>query len=201
MASLLGVMPGDCGFVGDTAVDMQTATAAGMTPIGVTWGFRGREELLQHGARALLEHPRQALQGPWLFVADLTHKSGATYEVRLVDRAQMEAQVAKAHPQPQPAAAEPAAASVASANDRDVIIFRTSWCGYCKKTAEYLTLKGVKFVEKDLEAEPGARDDMLARARKAGVPPERLQGVPILSVHGKIITGFDRNAIDAALKS
>ncbi len=136
------------------------------------------------------------LAGPWLFVADLTKKQGDRYDVHGVDRAAMEAKVAKATPAPTP---KPVAAAAVAA-DGDVVIFRTTWCGYCKKTAEYLKLKGVAFVEKDLEQDPGAREDMLARAKKAGVPQSRLQGVPILSVRGKIITGFDRAAIDAALQ-
>lgn len=41
----LGADPGACWFVGDTAVDMQTARAAGMRSVGVTWGFRPREVL------------------------------------------------------------------------------------------------------------------------------------------------------------
>lgn len=32
-------------YVGDSGVDMQTAANAGVTACGVTWGFRGREEL------------------------------------------------------------------------------------------------------------------------------------------------------------
>ena len=61
MAASLGVAPADCGFVGDTAVDMRTATSAGMVPVGVTWGFRPRDELLAHGARWLIDHPAELL--------------------------------------------------------------------------------------------------------------------------------------------
>ncbi|MBN1210404.1 MAG: HAD family hydrolase [Myxococcaceae bacterium] len=53
IAAELGVAPGDCAFVGDTPVDMDTARNAGMYSVGVTWGFRGVEELRAHGARAL----------------------------------------------------------------------------------------------------------------------------------------------------
>ena len=52
LAAELEVPPGACGFVGDTAVDMDTARAAGMYGVGVTWGFRGHE-LQAHGARAV----------------------------------------------------------------------------------------------------------------------------------------------------
>ena len=44
-------------FVGDSAVDMQTAIAAGIFPVGVLWGFRPRSELEAGGAKALLERP------------------------------------------------------------------------------------------------------------------------------------------------
>jgi phosphoglycolate phosphatase len=53
LAQELGVAPGDCAFVGDTAVDMDTARGAGMVSIGVTWGFRAVEELRAHGAQAI----------------------------------------------------------------------------------------------------------------------------------------------------
>lgn len=56
-ARALGRRPADCLFVGDTAIDMQTAAAAGMVGVGVLWGFRGRDELEAAGARALLSSP------------------------------------------------------------------------------------------------------------------------------------------------
>ncbi len=40
-----GVQPEDVLYVGDSAVDMQTALNAGVTACGVTWGFRPRTEL------------------------------------------------------------------------------------------------------------------------------------------------------------
>lgn len=167
------------------------------TPAEVPEGARGQ---------VLVTYDDPALQGPWLYVADLGQKQGEHYSVRSMAREELEAQVAAARPKPK---AEPAvdkaqvpggqAAPAAGAADQDVVIFRTAWCGYCKKAAEYLKLKGVPFVEKDLEADPGARQDMMQRAQRAGFPANRLQGVPILSVKGKIIPGFDRNAIDRAL--
>jgi phosphoglycolate phosphatase len=49
-------------YVGDTRTDMDFATALGCTPVGVTWGFRDRSELLAHGARILVDHPEQLKQ-------------------------------------------------------------------------------------------------------------------------------------------
>ncbi|WP_300667322.1 HAD family hydrolase [Desulfoluna sp.] len=48
-------------YLGDTAVDMKTASGAGMVPVGVLWGFREREELEQSGARHLIAHPLELL--------------------------------------------------------------------------------------------------------------------------------------------
>jgi phosphoglycolate phosphatase len=62
LAAELGVGPEDCAFIGDTAVDMDTARAAGMYGVGVTWGFRHEEELQAHGARALVHTVEELLQ-------------------------------------------------------------------------------------------------------------------------------------------
>lgn len=61
IAQQLGVSAGACLFVGDSGVDMQTATAAGMVPVGVLWGFRPESELTEHGAQVLLNHPSEII--------------------------------------------------------------------------------------------------------------------------------------------
>ena len=61
LALALNVLPERIGFVGDTPIDMGTATRAGMVPIGVLWGFRTRDELTQAGAKFLLEQPKDLL--------------------------------------------------------------------------------------------------------------------------------------------
>lgn len=59
--SLMGVRPAQCLFLGDSGVDMVTARTAGMFPAGALWGFRTRHELVESGARALLEAPQDLL--------------------------------------------------------------------------------------------------------------------------------------------
>ncbi len=46
-------------LVGDSTVDMETARNAGMIPIGVSWGFRGPDELDQ--ATRIINHPAELL--------------------------------------------------------------------------------------------------------------------------------------------
>ncbi len=48
-------------YIGDTGTDMQTAVSAGLFAVGVTWGFRGREELLTNGADIVIDYPLELL--------------------------------------------------------------------------------------------------------------------------------------------
>lgn len=60
--SMLNVQPDEVLYIGDSDVDMQTATAAGVTAIGALWGFRDRESLLAAGAEHIAEHPEDLIQ-------------------------------------------------------------------------------------------------------------------------------------------
>ena len=53
--------PAEILFIGDTSTDMDTATGAGMIPVGVLWGFRQEAELRAHGARFLVRTPAEIL--------------------------------------------------------------------------------------------------------------------------------------------
>lgn len=52
-----GLQPEEMIFVGDSGIDMQTATNANMLAIGVLWGYRPEEELIENGAKYILNHP------------------------------------------------------------------------------------------------------------------------------------------------
>ena len=62
IAEELGVPAPRWIYVGDTLVDMQTGVAAGMLTVGVTWGFRDEDELRQHGAQRIINHPSELLE-------------------------------------------------------------------------------------------------------------------------------------------
>jgi len=61
IAAALGCSPDQCLFVGDTHIDIGTGKAAGMTTMGVTWGFRGRAELEKSGADIIIDKPQQLI--------------------------------------------------------------------------------------------------------------------------------------------
>lgn len=60
-AAAMGVAPAEVLYLGDTSVDMLTATAAGMFAVGAAWGFRSVEELQAHGAKAIAREPAEVL--------------------------------------------------------------------------------------------------------------------------------------------
>jgi phosphoglycolate phosphatase len=59
LAGALGGRPQTTALVGDSGIDMQTARAAGMAAVGVTWGFRDEAELRANGADVVIHHPSE----------------------------------------------------------------------------------------------------------------------------------------------
>ncbi|MBQ2514590.1 MAG: HAD family hydrolase [Bacteroidales bacterium] len=57
-----GCEPSEALHVGDTATDMQLAHNAGVTPVGVLWGYRPLEELQEAGAKFIIEKPEELLR-------------------------------------------------------------------------------------------------------------------------------------------
>ncbi|CDD55401.1 MAG TPA: HAD family hydrolase [Bacteroides sp.] len=58
----LGVDVSQCLYIGDTNTDIFTGKNAGADTVGVTWGFRGREELEEAGAVYIVDSPEQILE-------------------------------------------------------------------------------------------------------------------------------------------
>lgn len=59
--TLTGVAREEVLYVGDSGVDMLTARAAGVRSVGVTWGFRSRDELAECKAEQIVEHAEEIL--------------------------------------------------------------------------------------------------------------------------------------------
>ncbi|MGN1144706.1 MAG: HAD family hydrolase [Anaerovoracaceae bacterium] len=59
---LLDIRREDAVYIGDSDVDIDTARNAGMDCISVTWGFRSREFLREHGAEILADKPAELEQ-------------------------------------------------------------------------------------------------------------------------------------------
>lgn len=75
----------------------------------------------------------------------------------------------------------------------NVIMYMTSWCGYCKKAREYIQSLKVNLIEYDIEKDKSKREEML---RKSGGS----SGVPLIDIEGIIIRGYSPSAIKGALE-
>ena len=62
LAKKMGMKPEECLYVGDSDTDMLTANNAGMFALGVTWGFRDRDDLIAAGAKQLIDEPSEMLK-------------------------------------------------------------------------------------------------------------------------------------------
>jgi phosphoglycolate phosphatase len=54
-----GAAPETTVMIGDTSYDMAMARAAGVTAIGVAWGYHDAEELTRAGAQCIARHPSE----------------------------------------------------------------------------------------------------------------------------------------------
>jgi len=75
----------------------------------------------------------------------------------------------------------PAFADEAAA--KDVVIYTTTWCGYCKRAKSYFEEQGIAYNEYDIEKDAQGKRDY---ARMHG------SGVPIILVGDKRMDGFDK---------
>ena len=58
----MNVSKEDCIYIGDTSVDMKTGKNAGLFTIGVLWGFRDEDELVENGADMVVKKPEEILE-------------------------------------------------------------------------------------------------------------------------------------------
>ena len=61
MEGVEGIMLDEVVYCGDSDVDMQTGIGAGVRTVGVTWGFRTREELLAYSPWQMIDYPTELI--------------------------------------------------------------------------------------------------------------------------------------------
>ena len=143
--------------------------------------------------------PDERLDPELVYVADLRRPAASgSYAVRRMRRAAFDAQVERAAGRETEVAEAPAAHPDGdeAAPSGDVVIYGASWCGACRSAAAFFRERGIEFVERDIEREPGAREAMQRAARAAGVSPS---GIPVIDFRGRVIQGFDRGALERAI--
>jgi glutaredoxin len=101
---------------------------------------------------------------------------------------------------PASAAAKPPAratrkerAEPALARNRDVIVYTTSWCGWCRKTLAFLDQNGIAYENRDIESDDAWRDEL---EEKTGGT-----SIPVVEIDGEIIRGYDPDRMAELLSS
>ncbi len=72
-----------------------------------------------------------------------------------------------------------------------VVVFSTPTCPHCRSAKRYLKQKGIRYTEVDVSRDERAARDM---ARISGQ-----QSVPVITIGGRPVVGFDRAKIDRLL--
>lgn len=67
---------------------------------------------------------------------------------------------------------------------KNVIIYSTPSCGWCRAAKQYFTEHSIAYIEKDVASDVFARDEMLAKSKQ--------MGVPVIDVDGNIVVGFNQ---------
>ncbi len=147
-------------------------------------------------------------RGDRISVVDLRQpRPDGTFPVRWMSRTDFESlavarreksgpTLANATPSSTPSSAPQTSSSAHVAPRPLVIIYGAEWCGACHEAARYLKRKGVPFIEKDVEKDPGAEQEMEQKLARNGL---RGGSIPIIDVRGKVMVGFSAEAIDSAL--
>lgn len=83
------------------------------------------------------------------------------------------------------------ASGAATKRQPRVVVFSTPTCPHCRSAKRYLKQKGVRFTDVDVSRDERAARDMV---RISGQ-----QGVPVITIGGRPIVGFDRRQVDRLL--
>lgn len=78
-----------------------------------------------------------------------------------------------------------------AATQPSITIYSATWCAFCHAAKDYLDKLGINYTDLDIEKDPANAQAVVAKSGQ--------MGIPVIDIDGKIIVGFDRPKIDAAL--
>jgi len=98
---------------------------------------------------------------------------------------------------PEPPRAPGQAPAAKPAASFTVIVYGAAWCGACHQAVAYLKSHKVPVIEKDIEQDAAAENEMRTKLARAGVHGG---SIPVIDVKGKILIGFEPHQLDAAVR-
>jgi glutaredoxin len=86
-----------------------------------------------------------------------------------------------------------AAPERAVASQKDVIVYTTSWCGWCRKTLAFLDEQGIDYENRDIEADDAWREELEEKTGSTSIP--------VVEIEGELVRGYDPARIRQLLEA
>lgn len=74
---------------------------------------------------------------------------------------------------------------------KNIIVYSTPTCVYCKLAKDYFTSKGLSYSEFNVAEDDAKREEMVEKSGQ--------MGVPVIDIDGKVFVGFNKSEIEKAL--
>jgi len=74
---------------------------------------------------------------------------------------------------------------------KKIKIYSTPTCPFCHQVKDYLKEKKIEFTDFDVSSDNNRAQEMIDKSGQ--------MGVPVIDIDGKVIIGFDRDAINKEL--
>jgi glutaredoxin len=65
----------------------------------------------------------------------------------------------------------------------EVVLYSTSWCGWCRKTMAWLDERGIEYENRDIEKNDAWRDELIEKTGRTSIP--------MVEIDGEVIQGFN----------
>ena len=75
-----------------------------------------------------------------------------------------------------------------------IVLYSVSWCPHCKEAKEYLTSHNIPFINRDVELDDNAKDELVDKYKSGGVP------LIVFGNDEKVMKGFNREKFEKILK-
>lgn len=73
----------------------------------------------------------------------------------------------------------------------EIIVYSTPTCPYCGMARTYFKDKGLKFTDYDVAGDDAKMQEMIAKSGQTAVP--------VIEINGRVMVGFNRQVVEAAL--
>jgi len=74
---------------------------------------------------------------------------------------------------------------------KKVVVYSTPSCPWCHRAKEYLSQKGIPYVDCDVAQDRDKAKEMIEKSKQ--------MGVPVITVDGEVVIGFNQALLDKLL--